>query len=57
MQLKGPGVFMPQKVDILVSEDGENYAKKGTVCKIPCLSKYYARISVPRRSCGELELV
>lgn len=28
MQLKGPGVFMPQKVDILVSEDGENYAKK-----------------------------
>lgn len=25
MQLKGPGVFMPQKVDIYVSEDGESF--------------------------------
>ena len=25
MQLKGPGVFMPEKVDILVSEDGKNF--------------------------------
>ena len=25
MQLKGPGVFMPQKADIYVSEDGENF--------------------------------
>ena len=25
MQLKGPGVFMPEKVDILVSEDGKDF--------------------------------
>ena len=25
MQLKGPGVFMPQKVDIYVSSDGESF--------------------------------
>ena len=25
MQLKGPGVFMPEKVDILVSQDGETF--------------------------------
>ena len=31
MQLKGPGVFMPQKVDILVSEDGENFELIRTV--------------------------
>ena len=31
MQLKGPGVFMPRKVDILVSEDGENYRLVQTV--------------------------
>ena len=31
MQLKGPGVFMPRKVDILVSEDGENYKLVQTV--------------------------
>lgn len=31
MQLIGPGVFMPRKVDILVSEDGENYKLVQTV--------------------------
>jgi hexosaminidase len=31
MQLIGPGVFMPQKVDILVSEDGENFELVQTV--------------------------
>ena len=31
MQLIGPGVFMPRKVDILVSEDGENYKLVKTV--------------------------
>lgn len=31
MQLKGPGVFMPSKVEILVSEDGENYRLIETV--------------------------
>ena len=31
MQLIGPGVFMPRKVDILVSEDGENYELVQTV--------------------------
>ena len=31
MQLKGPGVFMPRKVDILVSEDGENFQLVETV--------------------------
>ena len=25
MQLKGPGVFMPHKVDIYVSEDGKSF--------------------------------
>ena len=31
MQLKGPGVFMPEKVDILVSEDGETFELIRTV--------------------------
>lgn len=31
MQLIGPGVFMPSKVDILVSEDGENFRLVETV--------------------------
>ena len=31
MQLIGPGVFMPQKVDILVSEDGEEFTSVATV--------------------------
>ena len=31
MQLIGPGVFMPSKVDILVSEDGENFTLVTTV--------------------------
>lgn len=31
MQLTGPGVFMPEKVDILVSEDGENFTHVATV--------------------------
>lgn len=31
MQLIGPGVFMPRKVDILVSEDGENFRLAATV--------------------------
>ena len=31
MQLIGPGVFMPRKVDILVSEDGENFQLVETV--------------------------
>ena len=31
MQLTGPGVFMPDKVDILVSEDGEEFVKVATV--------------------------
>ncbi|MBR5568933.1 MAG: family 20 glycosylhydrolase, partial [Bacteroidales bacterium] len=31
MQLIGPGVFMPSKVDILVSEDGENFTLVSTV--------------------------
>ena len=31
MQLIGPGVFMPQKVDILVSEDGKEYQLISTV--------------------------
>ena len=31
MQLIGPGVFMPRKVDILVSEDGENFKLVQTV--------------------------
>lgn len=31
MQLIGPGVFMPSKVDILVSENGENFALVRTV--------------------------
>ena len=31
MQLIGPGVFMPRKVDILVSEDGENFCLVETV--------------------------
>ena len=31
MQLIGPGVFMPSKVDILVSEDGENFTLVATV--------------------------
>ena len=31
MQLTGPGVFMPDKVDILVSEDGEDFVKVATV--------------------------
>jgi hexosaminidase len=31
MQLIGPGVFMPRKVDILVSEDGEEFELITTV--------------------------
>lgn len=31
MQLKGPGVFMPEKVDILVSNDGESFDHIATV--------------------------
>lgn len=31
MQLIGPGVFMPSKVDILVSEDGEDFSLVATV--------------------------
>ena len=31
MQLAGPGVFMPEKVDILISEDGENFTHVATV--------------------------
>ena len=31
MQLIGPGVFMPQKVDILVSEDGVSYELLNTI--------------------------
>lgn len=31
MQLIGPGVFMPEKVDILVSEDGVNFTLVNTV--------------------------
>ena len=31
MQLAGPGVFMPQKVEISVSEDGENFEQIATV--------------------------
>lgn len=31
MQLIGPGVFMPRKVDILVSEDGEDFRLAATV--------------------------
>lgn len=31
MQLAGPGVFMPEKVDIHVSEDGEEFTKIATV--------------------------
>ena len=31
MQLIGPGVFMPQKVDILVSEDGISYELINTI--------------------------
>lgn len=31
MQLSGPGVFMPQKVEISVSEDGENFEEIATV--------------------------
>lgn len=31
MQLTGPGVFMPRKVDILVSEDGEDFRLVTTV--------------------------
>jgi hexosaminidase len=31
MQLKGPGVFMPEKVDILISEDGEEFELIGTI--------------------------
>ena len=31
MQLIGPGVFMPRKVDILVSEDGDNFKLVQTV--------------------------
>ncbi len=31
MQLTGPGVFMPEKVDILVSEDGESFTLLATV--------------------------
>ena len=31
MQLIGPGVFMPRKVDILVSEDGDNFRLVQTV--------------------------
>lgn len=31
MQLTGPGVFMPEKVDILVSEDGEDFRLMATV--------------------------
>lgn len=31
MQLIGPGVFMPRKVDILVSEDGEEFTLVNTV--------------------------
>ena len=31
MQLIGPGVFMPQKVDILVSEDGVSYELINTI--------------------------
>lgn len=31
MQLKGPGVFMPQKVEISVSEDGEDFELIATV--------------------------
>ena len=31
MQLAGPGVFMPQKVEISVSEDGENFEEIATV--------------------------
>lgn len=31
MQLTGPGVFMPEKVEISVSSDGKNYVELGTV--------------------------
>ena len=31
MQLIGPGVFMPEKVDIEVSSDGENFTRVATV--------------------------
>ena len=31
MQLKGPGVFMPEKVDIYISSDGETYELIETV--------------------------
>jgi hexosaminidase len=31
MQLKGPGVFMPEKVDILISEDGTEYELVETI--------------------------
>ncbi|MBQ3250141.1 MAG: family 20 glycosylhydrolase [Bacteroidales bacterium] len=31
MQLIGPGVFMPRKVDILVSEDGEDFTYVATI--------------------------
>lgn len=31
MQLIGPGVFMPEKVDILVSSDGEDYTLVNTI--------------------------
>ena len=31
MQLIGPGVFMPRKVDILVSEDGEDFTHVATI--------------------------
>ena len=31
MQLIGPGVFMPSKVDILVSEDGEDFTHVATI--------------------------
>ena len=31
MQLIGPGVFMPRKVEILVSEDGEDFTLVATI--------------------------
>ena len=31
MQLKGPGVFMPEKVDILVSDNGEDFELLETI--------------------------
>ena len=31
MQLVGPGVFMPEKVDVLVSDDGVDFTLIGTI--------------------------